>query len=151
MICVSKLNSRGQKDEDTDLYAWVIVPRGVFAATPNEFCSEVNGLRDEIWETCVDSPVGEQQRNLYLQVVVIDGESIVHDTGDGTLPCSFGELEQAMRQDMGCLDEYAFDVMLETESSLRQWHEEWRLNRFDSTPDKVQGTIARSREWKYDL
>ena len=151
IICVSKLNSRGQKDEDTDLYAWVIVPRGVFAETPREFCTEVNGLRDEIWETCVDSPVGEQQRNLYLQVVVIDGESIVHDTGDGTLPCSFGELEQAMRQDMGCLDEYEFDVMLETESSLRQWHEEWRLNRFDSTPDKVQGTIARSREWKYDL
>lgn len=151
MICVSKQVSREGAGEDTDLYAWAIVPRGVFPETPNEFCAEVNGLRDEIWDSCVESPVGEQQRNLYLRVIVIDGDSIARRAGEATLPCSFEDLAKSMHEDMGCLDECELDLMLKGESSLRQWHEEWRLNRFDCTPDTVQGTIAETREWRYDL
>lgn len=149
MIAVSSLVSRGEKSEDTDLYAWVIVPRGAFSETPEAFCSEVNGLRDELWNVAVDSPKGEQKRNLYLRVVVIDGEGIVRKTDEGGIPCSFVELAQAMHADMGCLDEYEFEVMLTGESSLRQWHEEWRLNRFDCERDNVQGTLAQSRAWRY--
>lgn len=149
MIAVSSLVSRGEKDEDTDLYAWVIVPRGVFSETPDAFCSEVNGLRDELWDVAVGSPKGEQQRNLFLRVAVIDGDSIASIPDKGSLTCTFGELVQAMHEDMGCLDEYEFEVMLSGEASLRQWHEEWRLNRFDCERDKVQGTIARSRAWRY--
>ncbi len=149
MIAVSSTVSRGEEGEDTELRAWVIAPRGVFSETPDAFCSEVNGLRDELWNVAVGSPKGEQSRDLYLKVVVVDEDGIVSQSDEGGMPLTLDELAKAMRADMGCLDQYDFEVLLFGESSLRQWHEEWRLNRFDCERDSVQGSIARSREWRY--
>ena len=121
----------------------------MFSETPDAFCSEVNGLRDELWNVAVGSPKGEQSRDLYLKVVVVDEDGIVSQSDEDGMPLTLDELAKAMRADMGCLDQYDFEVLLFGESSLRQWHEEWRLNRFDCERDSVQGSIARSREWRY--
>ena len=149
MIAVSTLVSRGDASENTDLYAWVIVPRGAFPEAPDAFCSAVDGIRDELWDVAVGSPEGEQQRNLYLQVVVVDGESIAKTAGEGTIPSTFDELARSLHEDMGSMDQYELEVMLEGEASLRQWHEQWRLNRFDCEPGDVKGALASTREWHY--
>ena len=158
---------------------WLIMPRGALPETPQEYCAAVNAVRDHLWEMLFPGIEGEERHSLYVHVFVIDEESIREeivledgmpgaegedatneDEGEGETaesfePAiseqrrSFQELSDAARTDVGGLQRFKFDVLLGGEASATQWSEEWRLNRFDCTPDEVGGSIARTRAWRF--
>ena len=165
---IAILHEEYRAEDEYTYRVWLIVPRGALPETPQEYCAAVNDVRNRLWDLFFPSIEGEERHNLYVHVFVIDEESIreqlvVEDgtegakgeTLEGFEPAlseqrrTFQELGDAARTGVGSLQRFSFDVLLGGEASATQWSEEWRLNRFDCTPDEVGGSISRSRAWRF--
>lgn len=131
--------------KDETLRTWVVVPRGALSESPEGFCSTINKLRDDIWDTMGPEVVGGGTRYQYSRFYVIDEQSI---TLDG-VPLTFDELRALALTDMTKLQECSFEVLLAGYPSKTQWGDETVPNLYDCTPSDVGGSIAQSREWRY--
>ena len=144
IIALSALeqNERG----DTFLRASVIVERGLMPETPEEFCAASNRLLDDVWAALAPQVSDGAESSLYLHIYVAENDSVTHNGK----PSTFAELREAAQTDVMSLDSYSFVVALGSYPSCSLWPDSTELIRYDCDPYQVDGTIARSREWRYD-
>ncbi len=144
IIALSALeqNERG----DAFLRASVIVERGLMPETPEEFCAASNRLLDDVCAALAPQVSDGAESSLYLHIYVAENDSVTHNGK----PSTFAELREAAQTDVMSLDSYSFVVALGSYPSCSLWADSTEPIRYDCDPYQVDGTIARSREWRYD-
>ena len=144
VIALSKLELKDRGD--AILRTWVILERGVMPETSEEFCAASNKLRDDVWEKLAPWVPEDAHSSLYLRIYVLEDGSITK----GGEPSSFAELREAAQGDVAAIEEFDFGVALGSYPSCSLWPDDTEPTLYDCVPNEVDGSIARSREWRYD-
>ena len=130
---------------DDSLVVWLAAPGGTLPETPEGFCTAMDALRDALWE---ELPPGgdETRRTLYVHVFELDDEHLVDAEGE---TYSFAELRSLAKQEPARIDAFTPKLLLSYMIYASQWPEDDEPNFTDCEPSEVDGSIARSRAWRY--
>lgn len=130
-------------DETTTYF--VFVREGTVPET-HAFCAVANDLRDLLWDY-VDQSCEEGRVTMYLALYVVGDEGLVDASGGAR---GFADLREAVVRDPASVMGWSCQVRLHGDSSYVLWGAGEEPHRHDCEVWEVGGTVARSREWRYE-
>lgn len=136
----------GKLDYGEDsLDAWVLVPRGALPETPYEFCATALQVSDVAWDQM--EQVESHKTAMALRLYVIDPETVTDPQGDAT---TYAQMRAGLMADPTQLGDYSFDVLLAVMPYYSRWENSSSVSRYGCEVNDIGGSIAYSREWRYD-